>query len=55
MINPSPQQNDALVVSFAGCRAFDDRDRGRAHTKQILIGIFDFDANRESLRDAHPV
>src|SRR6266513_78740 len=34
---------------------FDDRHRGCSHTKKIDIGIFDFDANRKALRDAHPV
>src|SRR6266550_5818337 len=36
-------------------RTFDDRNRGCSHTKKIDIGIFDFDANRKALRDAHPV
>ena len=34
---------------------FDDRDRGRAHAEKILVGIFDFDANRETLCYSHPV
>src|SRR3954463_902988 len=36
-------------------RTFDDRDRGCAHPEKIEIRIFDLDADRESLRDAHPV
>src|SRR6478735_1250874 len=36
-------------------RTFDDRDRRRAHAKQILIWIFHFDANGKTLRDANPV
>src|SRR5260370_39936857 len=45
--------NVALMDLFP--RTFDDRDRGRAHPEKVGIGIFDFDANRESLRDADPV
>src|SRR5258708_27253997 len=45
--------NVALMDLFP--RTFDDRDRGRAHPEKVGIGIFDFDANRELLRDADPV
>src|SRR5215471_20988895 len=47
-------RNVALMELFRR-RTFDDRDRGRAHTEKILVGIFDFDADREPLRDAYPV
>src|SRR5258707_4320281 len=46
-------RNVALMELFP--RTLDDRDRGRAHAEEIRVGIFDFDADRESLRDAHPV
>src|SRR5215468_11102926 len=46
--------NVALMELFRRW-TFDDRDRGRAHTEKILVRIFDFDPNREALRDAHPV
>jgi hypothetical protein len=36
-------------------RTFDDCYCGRAHAEKILVGIFDFDADWEPLRDAHPV
>src|SRR5207237_10644448 len=36
-------------------RTFDDRDRGPPHAEKILVGIFDFDTDRESLCDQHPV
>src|SRR5215472_12563068 len=35
--------------------AFDDCNRGRAHAEEVGIRIFDFDADRKALRDAHPV
>src|SRR6266705_3615177 len=47
-------RNVALTKLFRW-RTFDDRNRGRAHAEKILVGIFDFDTDRESLRDAHPV
>src|SRR5262249_11227606 len=47
-------RNVALMELFRR-RTFDDRDRGRAHTEKILVGIFDFDAHRKTLRDADPV
>src|SRR5205807_865108 len=47
-------RNVALTKLFRR-RTFDDRDRGRPHTEKILVWIFDFDTDRESLRDAHPV
>src|SRR5437660_3437876 len=47
-------RNVALTKLFRR-RTFDDRDRGRPHAEKILVGIFDFDTDRESLRDAHPV
>src|SRR5438132_10236968 len=47
-------RNVALMELFPR-RTFDDRDRGRAHAEKIRVGIFDFDANRKALRDAHPV
>src|SRR6516165_8119149 len=43
------------LMELLARRTFDDRDRGRAHAEKILVGIFDFDAHREPLRDAHPV
>src|SRR5882724_7507165 len=46
-------RNVALMDLFP--RTFDDRDRGRAHPEKIGIGILDFDAHGESLRDAHPI
>src|SRR6266699_6559174 len=46
-------RNVALMELFL--RTLDDRDRGRAHAEKIRVGIFDFDANRKALRDAHPV
>src|SRR5437879_7663804 len=46
-------RNVALMELFP--RTLDDRDRGRAHAEEIRVGIFDFDANRKALRDAHPV
>jgi hypothetical protein len=48
-------ENNGSSFSFAGCRAFDDRDRGRAHAEKIDIRIFDFDADRKALRDSDPV
>ena len=36
-------------------RTFDDRNSGRAHAEKILVGILYFDADGETLRDAHPV
>src|SRR6266436_5038805 len=48
-----PSRNVALMELFL--RTLDDRDRGRAHAEKIRVGIFDFDANRKALRDAHPV
>src|SRR5205807_6294881 len=47
-------RNVSLMELF-GWRTFDDRNGGRAHAKKIDIRIFDFDANRKALRDAHPV
>src|SRR5213596_3791849 len=47
-------RNVALTKLFRR-RTFDDRNRGRPHAEKILVGIFDFDTDRESLRDAHPV
>src|SRR5438874_3037776 len=47
-------RNVALTKLFPR-RTFDDRNRGRAHAKKIDIRIFDFDANRKALGDAHPV
>src|SRR5216117_3112301 len=47
-------RNVALTKLFRR-RTFDDRDRGRPHAEKILVGILDFDTDRESLRDAHPV
>src|SRR5882672_10270432 len=46
--------NVALMELFPR-RTFDDRNRRRAHAEKIFVGIFDFDANRKALRDAHPV
>src|SRR5262249_29883384 len=46
---------NVVLMELFRRRAFDDRDRGRAHAKKILVGIFDFDADREPLRDTHPV
>src|SRR4051812_31137536 len=47
-------RNVALMKLFRW-RTLDDRDCGRAHPEKILVGTLDFDANRESLRDTHPV
>src|SRR5947207_15894050 len=47
-------RNVALTKLFRW-RTFDDRNRGRSHAEKILVGIFDFDTDREALRDAHPV
>src|SRR5438105_8195085 len=47
-------RNVSLMELF-GWRTFDDRNGGRAHAEKIDIRIFDFDANRKALRDAHPV
>src|SRR5262249_32099488 len=43
----------ALISSLP--RTFDDRDRGRTHAEKILVRIFDFDSDREPLRDTDPV
>src|SRR5690242_18196093 len=53
--NGRASRNVALMKSFARRRSFDDRDRRSAHAEKILVGIFDFDANRETLRDTDPV
>src|SRR6266480_5626653 len=47
-------RNVALMELFPRW-TIDDRDRGRAHPEKIGIGILDFDAHGESLRDAHPI
>src|SRR5438270_11423532 len=47
-------RNVALTKVFRR-GTFDDRDRGRPHAEPILVGIFDFDTDRESLRDADRV
>ena len=47
-------RNVALTELFRR-RTFDDRDGGRAHAEKIVVGIFDFDADREPLSDAYPV
>src|SRR6266446_10976188 len=46
-------RNVALMDLFP--RTSDDRDRGRAHAEKVGIGILDFYAHGESLRDADPV
>ena len=46
---------NVVLMELFWRRIFDDRDRGCAHAKQILVWIFDFDAHRKSLRDPHPV
>src|SRR6266496_4234651 len=46
--------NVALTKLFRR-RTFDDRNRGRPHAEKVLVGIFDFDANRKALRDSDPV
>ena len=43
------------LMSLPARRTLDDCDRGRAHAEKILIRIFDFDADWESLRDADPI
>ena len=58
-----PIQSESLGPCFEKCRAhklfprrtFDDRNRGRAHAEKILVRIFDFDTNGESLRDSDPI
>src|SRR5437899_5342109 len=45
----------ALMKLFRGRRTFDDRDRGSAHPEKIFVRIFDFDADRKTLRHPHPV
>src|SRR4029450_7267459 len=47
-------RNVALMELFPW-RTLDNGNRGRAHAEKILVGIFDFDANGETLRHAHPV
>src|SRR2546430_14285064 len=47
-------RNVSLMELF-GRRTFNDCNGGRAHTEKIDIGILDFDAHRETLRDTHPV
>src|SRR6476659_3163341 len=42
-------------ASSSSGRTFDNRYGGRAHAEKILVGIFDFDTDRESLRYAYPV
>src|SRR5262245_26341633 len=46
---------NVVLMELFRRRTFDDRNRGRAHAEKILIRLFDFDPDRETLRDAHPV
>src|SRR5262249_34697546 len=46
---------NVVLMELFPRRTFNDCNCGCAHAEKILVGIFDFDADWESLRDADPV